>query len=173
MKGLTLNVIVALIIALVGVAVLLSLMSGALPNLARRAYCRAYLGVVSVLPSPPSGSPTIPAQCRILKVKEEIIRENNETAAREIAAYSLACWEEVDKFGIQEDRVCYKLTLKGNIEVNETAIREILREEGGCEIFPTCGVEELEWLVSNITLKGGDLVLIQYNKENDVIQIVA
>ena len=134
MKGLALEVVWGLIIAMVGVLVFLLLVTGTFKNAANWFYCDIYIKIINFF----SGSElaSIPDQCEgitpVLK-KEEVKDVDNKIFSRKLLAYVIACWKEVNLKGLYESHPCYELRLSGNVEnVSEENVTSILIKEDHC-----------------------------------------
>lgn len=182
-KGLAFSVLVAIIVAIAGVSLLLLTVTGVLPDVSRQAYCRAYTGVVSILPSPEEGEPRIPSYClfEAETESEKVSTTDSTIAARKLAASSIACWEKVKRFGIDRNYTCFELSFENGIpEVYEKNVTEIMEEEGGCRYLENskyvdkngnlkdsekCGSRNrIKWNVEGNVLKKQTLILIEYKQ---------
>ncbi|MFB6076016.1 MAG: hypothetical protein ABEK17_02630 [Candidatus Aenigmatarchaeota archaeon] len=181
-KGMALNIVVAIIIAIAGVSLLLLTMSGMLPDVSREAYCSAYTGIITVLPSPQEGGPRVPDYCLgDLKAKEKVFNTvDSEKTARSIAASTIACWEKVEKMGIRENHTCFDMSFPNGVpKVSEKDITKVMEEEGGCRYLQNqvyydsngqmgysenCGDKDrIQWNVQDQkSLHGQKKVLIEY-----------
>jgi len=174
MKGMALDTIGFIIIALFGVILLIMFTSGSLGDFARNAFCYFYQNVFSKNLE----------MCRYQEgIPEEVILkpESVEDLSRSIAAYSILCWEDATKSLRTKDTNCYNIrimTHPGN--VSEFNITNILETENGCSILQNsrivdeggneieysgvCGEEDrLKWDVYGNVISDQELILIKYS----------
>jgi len=135
MKGLALEVVWGIIIAMVGVLIFLLLITGTFKNAANWFYCDIYMKIINFFSG--SGLASIPEQCKGV-VKGESKREDvkdvdNKIFSRKLLAYIIACWNELEVKGLYESHPCYELRLSGNVEnVSEENVSSILVNEDHC-----------------------------------------
>jgi len=184
MKGISLDVIGMVIIALAGIVLLLMFVKTPLYNLARNAFCYFY-GLVSDEPTEwCEPKQTLPEPI-------DIYPETREELARELGAYSIMCWEEATKPFQKMDIVCYQLFLRKHPgKIFEFDVTELLEREGGCLVLQNslivnetgdvvvypgdCGVEDqLGWDVSGNVIENQSLILIKYDVDEKQIVIKA
>ena len=129
MKGIALETIAYVAIALVGVFLLIIFVSGPLNDFLRNSFCYFYQKVFSKNTEMCKPIETIPEQV-VIKTRD------SKELAREIAAYSILCWEKATKSLKTKDTNCYNLILDGgpfNPSITEAYLTdEILIGESGC-----------------------------------------
>ncbi|MEM5792908.1 MAG: hypothetical protein QXY45_00925 [Candidatus Aenigmatarchaeota archaeon] len=128
MKGMALETVGFVIIALVGVLLLILFISGSLSDLTKNVFCFFYEKV---------SSKNIETCEEIEKPMEQITisPKSSEDLARYIAAYSIICWENARKSIKTKDTNCFNLRLEGGSlspPVYEIDVTNILISEGGC-----------------------------------------
>jgi len=182
MKGLAINVVGIMIIALVGVAVLLMFISGSLSSMTNSAFCyfSKYIGIShsGICESKYSFSKTI-----------KLNVDSKEELARYLGAYSILCWKEATKPLKKKDIICYQIFLNKPVgKVSEFDITHILETEGGCDELQNsiiknetgaeieypgyCGdQDEICWNVSGNVIENQTLILIKYDTEQNQIVI--
>jgi hypothetical protein len=146
MKGLALEVVWGLIIAIVGVLVFLGLVTGTFKNMASWFYCSVYMKIIGFFGS--SDMASIPEQCKGTvkgESKEETIKEeDNKIVSRKLLAYIIACWDEASLKGLYESHPCYELKLSGNVEnVSEENVTSILINEDRCRSIENSDFNEI------------------------------
>ena len=176
MKGMALDTIGFMIIALVGVLVLILLVSGSFTDMGRNAFCYFYQKVLS------KNLDMCEPKENIAK-KIEIEPEDSEDLARYIAAYSILCWEEATKSLKTKDTTCYSLSIEGGPwtpPISEFYLTQnILVREGGCTelennlaknsdgtvgMFDECGdSDQMNWDVDGNVISDQKLILIKYD----------
>jgi hypothetical protein len=135
MKGLALEVVWGLLIAIVAVLVYLALVTGTFKNAGNWFYCDVYMKIIGFFGG--SDLASVPDQCKNLISSESksgvITPEDNKLFSRELLAYIIACWNEAEVKGLYETHPCYELKLSGNIEnVSEENVTYILIKEDRC-----------------------------------------
>lgn len=177
MKGLALNVIWGLIIAISGMLVFLFLVTGTFRSAANWFYCNVYWKVASFFREEVS----IPEVCkglrRVYAKLERIDETNNELFSRKLLAYIIACWKDAEMRGIYESHPCYELRLPGGVEnVSEEDVTRILLKEDRCtsiENFPVCGArDQIVWSVEGGLINDQRILLIEYNGEEQAVEVI-
>ncbi len=133
MKGLALNVVVALIIAVIGVFTFIMLITGNLQNAATTIYCNTYVKLVNLIPS--VEGPTTPELCvfRTSIKRQDLEGTDNKIVSRKLLAYIISCWKDIENLRIESDYPCYELRLSGRVEnVTEENVSRILIREDHC-----------------------------------------
>jgi len=179
MKGLALETIGFILIALFGVVMLLLFISGSLNDLTRNAFCYFYQNILSKSSNICKPKETVPEQITLRP-------ESEEDLARYIAAYSILCWKDATKSLKTKDTNCYDLFIEYPNDfdkVSESDVTKVLEEEGGCEVLENkrvidedghnvkysgnCGDENnLYWDVKKgrrWVIGGQNLILIKYD----------
>lgn len=133
MKGLALDVIWALIIAIAGVTLFLALVTGTLKNAANWIYCDIYLRIVGFFGT---GS-SIPESCKSnfdLAEKDKIVESDNKIVSRRLLAYIIKCWIDAEAKGLYKSHPCYEIELTSNVDnVLESNVTDILLNEDHCK----------------------------------------
>ena len=108
-------------------------------------------------------------------IPEQIIirPKSSEDLARNIAAYSILCWEKTVKSFKTKNTNCYNLLIEDSpegLEVDEILLTEILVNEGGCsrlennDIDENCGKsDQVNWEVDGNSITDQQLILIKYD----------
>lgn len=191
-KGIALDVIGFIIIALVGIMLLLIFISGPLSNLAKNMFCFFYQNVLhqssDMCLKEYSGKKLI--LCENLYPECDDVISSPDDLARHLAAYSVVCWKDVAWSRTTKDIICYNIILKTHPGiVTEFDITKMIENEIGCENlqnsvvvdvdgnlmnYPNCGVEDtIAWDVSNYVIDNQSLILIKYNTKTNQIVIKA
>ncbi len=174
-KGIALEMIAAMTLAFVGVAVLIAMFSSSFSGSFKGVYCSAYSKVLYILPH--SGPVPTPKGCGTSNEENQIIilaKDPNFVAVK-LAGYIMNCWEKYQGYGNVRE-VCYGLNIKG-LEgfVNESMINKKLIEQKLCpskiensQIDSgsgiTCGAKnQIRFLVEKI--KQGDFIVISFFNE--------
>ena len=131
MKGLALETIAYMFIAIVAILLIITLVSGKIGPAARSAYCTFIKGLKSILPLPAHLKTPLPAYCQEDTIDgvetHEIIANDPDRIARDIAAYALACWEKTGKVNMGQDILCYELLIRDIVgSVTETDVLLVL-----------------------------------------------
>ena len=151
MKGLALEIVVALIIATASLAIFLLLVTGNFQPFSRWLYCN----VIAKISTTFSGT-GLPQECMNLEVqaeKHEIEESNNLKFSRILLGYIIACWKKSDVLRPKSSFVCYELHLKNEVEdVVEANVSKVLNEEDFCTSIENsdygCGVyNQILWRV--------------------------
>lgn len=155
MKGLALNVIWSIVIAIASVLLFLGIITGTLKNAANWFYCDIYIKIMNFFSG--SGMASIPESCKSVvkgSVKTEVVNdEDNKIFSRKLLAYVIACWNEAEIKGLYESHPCYELRLLGNVEnVSEKNVSDILLNEDHCKSIENadygCGAkDQILWSV--------------------------
>ena len=176
MKGMTLETIGFVIIALFGIFMLILFISGSLDELIGNSFCYFYrkFGLGSSDMCKPKEN-----------IPEEVvlIPESGNDLARGIAAYSILCWKESTKSLKTKDTTCYRVIIENHPEnVSEFNVTNILENEGGCDILENsmivnesgdqigysgyCGENDnLVWEIYGNVIYDQKLILIKYSDE--------
>jgi len=183
MKGITIEVLGVIIVGLVGVVILLLFVQGPLASLLKGTFCYFYQNVLQQKSE----------FCKRPIDQPEFVTISADTAeelARNIAAYSIACWKEVSPT-IKKDVICYNLLLdKHPGMVTETLLTQIMEKEGGCYELENavvvsesgmqttysgnCGTyDQIVWDVSGNVILNQSIILIKYDLNSGKIVIKA
>lgn len=179
MKGLALETIIGLIIAIVGVMVFLILI-GYLKISSNWFYCNIYWKIKSFFLSKETGS--IPEVCKgysTASLKIERINEGDRKIfSRILLSYIIACWKESEIRGLYKSHPCYELHLLKEVDnVDEESVSEILLNEDHCSSIENsdfgCGEKnQIIWLVENNFIRNQKIILIEYNGDLDAILVI-
>ncbi|MCK4429387.1 MAG: hypothetical protein KAU95_03360 [Candidatus Aenigmarchaeota archaeon] len=181
MRGLAINIIGIMLIAITGVAILLMYISGPLSTTVNTAFCyfSNYLGI----------SPDFCENNQGLSKTVKFDRNSEEELARYISAYSILCWKEATKPLRKGDLICYQIFIDKPVGIiSEYNFTELMEAENGCDelqnsiIKDESGVEieysgycgdrdEIKWDVSGNVIENQTLILIKYNTEQNQIVI--
>ncbi len=183
MKGLSLEVIGILTIAIVSIMLLMLFVAGPLESVGKGAFCYFYKLV----------SDREVSYCKVesyVSPPEEICEDTVQDLAMIIAAKSILCWREAIKPTGAKDVICYTLLIKCKPGVvTEYDITQVLENGGGCGILSNsqivdasgnlipyvgCGDRDLiEWDVFGNVLENQEIVLIKHDITNQRIVIKA
>jgi len=177
MKGLALETIIAMIIALVGMIIFLSL-TGYFKTASNWFFCNVYIKIQSFF----SQKISIPQVCK-QNVKEEVriveVKEGNKREfSRILLSYIIACFKEAEVKGLYKDHACYELHLKTKVEdVDEKYLTEVLKEEDGCKSIENsdygCGEKnQILWNVENGVINTQSIILIRYVGKEDAVEVI-
>ncbi|MEM7827086.1 MAG: hypothetical protein QXQ40_02590 [Candidatus Aenigmatarchaeota archaeon] len=183
MKGIELEMMFVILIALVGISLLLLFVSGPLRDMGTSILCFFYQNVLhkptEFCEAKGNASETI-----------ELKPSTTEELARYIAVYSIKCWKNVE-FQKEKSILCSSIELKSNPgPVSEFDVTKIMEDEGGCPILENsiikdisgnemdypgkCGTKDrIGWEVSGNVLDKQSLILIKYDKSSNKIIIRA
>jgi len=169
----TLETVGFIIIALVGVILLITFISGSLDELVKNGFCYFYKKF---------GSES--NMCKQQPTCDVVIKpESSEELARFIAAYSILCFEKSTKSLKMKDTDCCTLEIKNHPgNVTEYNVTNILEREGGCNSLENskiiddngqemdypgnCGIsDELGWDIYGNIISDQELILIKYSDE--------
>jgi hypothetical protein len=136
MKGLELDIIFGIIIAIASVLLFLGLVTGSFKNAGNWIYCNIYMRVLNFF----SGSEnlSIPESCKgtlgTSATPVEINDTSNKIFSRKLLAYIISCWNDAEVKGLYESHPCYTVTTSGKVEnVSEANVTEILIKEDRCK----------------------------------------
>jgi len=135
MKGLALDVVWSIVIAMASVLLFLGIVTGTLKNAANWIYCDIFMKIINLF----SGSETasVPESCKDIVGSEAIIVKvldtDNEIFSRKLLSYIIVCWKEAEVKGLYESHPCYDLRLSGAVDdVSEKNVSDILIKEDRC-----------------------------------------
>jgi len=183
MKGMELETIFIILIALISISLLFIFVSGPLKDLGKNIFCFFYQNILQQKHEAcePSGT---------YGKSEKISPSTREELARYIAAYSIVCWKNA-KFEKGEYILCFSIELEKNPgEITEKDVTSIMENEGGCKILENsiikdingnevsydgnCGDEDqIDWNVYGNYIKDQKLITILYDKKENKIVINA
>ena len=174
MKGLALDTIGFIIIALVGISLLFMFISGFLGDFVRNAFCYFYQNVFSRNLEMCKQEGNVPEEITLRP-------ESKEDFSRSIAAYSILCWEDAVKSLRAKDTNCYNIKVMTHPgAVKEYDVTYILETENGCGILQNsriinesgeeveypgeCGEEDqIQWDVYGNVIDDQELILVKYD----------
>lgn len=174
-KGFEMNMIVAIIIALVGVGVFIMLVNGDLQKSATSIYCKTFIKA-STDPS----DPAIPEMCKNQKPEynvQEVKATDNKLFSRELLSYIIACFQKSDALKAKEKYTCFELSLKGGVQnVSEANVTEVLKKEDGCRSIENsdygCGVvDQISWNVEGGIINDQRILFIEYDPAQDIVRV--
>ncbi len=169
MKGLALETIAYFIIALVTIILLLTLIGTKLSPAIRNAYCSFVRGLRGLLPIPSYMKPPLPSYCtpESTSFKTEIIESNQAVpyVRDHLAAYIIACWETTGKLNVGQDKICYEVVLRNNLDVplTQADVSSVLTQEN----YNPENI--LTWKADTIQEKGS--IAISYNSTSKKIEV--
>lgn len=180
MKGLALNIVFGLIIALVGVVLLISLVTGNFQSAANWFYCNVYVNIGSFFSGQETAS--VPENCRQnidnnLKV-EEIREQDNQIFSRELLSYIIACWKDAEIKKLYETHPCYELYLMKDVNnVTEENVSSILVNEDHCKSIENsdygCGSKnQILWNIGGDVISNQKIILIRYDNSTEGIMVI-
>lgn len=181
MKGLELETIVGVIIALISVTLLIIFASGPLSDLGKGVYCFFYENILH----------ETRRECNTVGIIGEFIKINatiKDELARNIAAYSILCYNKAKFESKLKTIPCYTLEIEKEImeAVGEIDVAEIMKKENGCELLENsivkdnygveksfnCGNEDnLIWNVSGNVILNQKIILIMYDRSLNKVVI--
>lgn len=172
-KGMELNLIVSLILAIVAVGLFIMLVSGDLKSTTTSIYCNTFAKL--------SSGDSVPEICQgetITHTSGKIESNDSTTASREILSYIIACWEKSGSETITETYTCYELELPGDLpEIGEEEISEILSNEDRCKSIENsdydCGIlDQILWEVEGDTLTSQTILFIEYDPSVKAVRVL-
>ena len=179
MKGLAINIIFSLIIALVGVIVFISLVTGALQDAANWFYCDVYFKVTSFFLGQETAS--IPKSCvpsEAQPVVAEIKDQSNGMVSRELLSYIITCWKETEIKQLYKTHPCYELHLTAQVgDVTEQNVTDILINEDRCKSIENsdygCGSkDQILWEIDGSVIRDQKIILIKYDNSTDAVRVI-
>lgn len=136
MKGLELDIIFGIIIAMASVLLFLGLVTGTFKNAGNWLYCNIYMRILNFFSG--SESLSIPESCKGIFATSATPVEINDTSnkifSRKLLAYIISCWNDAEVKGLYESHPCYAVTTSDLVEnVSEANVTEILIKENRCK----------------------------------------
>ena len=176
-KGIGINVVVALVVALTGVLLFIGLITGTLQESLTMLYCGSYIRIAGLMPS--SENPSIPDVCVHGKPLEtfKIDESDNKKVSRILLSYIISCWNKVENLRLDKDYACYELVLTETVDnVNEGNVSSILIKEDHCSSIENsdygCGAkDQIVWSVAGGVINTQKVLLIYYDYTNDCIMV--
>lgn len=180
LKGLALNIIFSLVIALVAVILFISLVTGTLQNASKWFYCDVYFKIVSSFLGQETAS--IPKMCipteSTCPSPEEIRDQDNKIVSRELLAYIIKCWKDTEIKQIYKTHCCYELHLINEVDnVTEQNVSSILTNEDHCKSIENsdfdCGSKnQIIWNIDGNIITNQKIILIRYENSTDAVQVI-
>ena len=182
-KGLELELVGAMIIALVGIALLLMFVS----STTREAVSDGFCYLTQKIGMTPQGCTPL----GLGKQSEELDPKTPEALALEISGRSIRCWQESIKTVQKKEVPCAELYLNTHPgPLSETDFTRVMEEGGGCEILQNymvvdgmgnlveyggdCGdQEQIDWKVSGNVIDQQSFIRIVYDTTSNKIVIKA
>jgi hypothetical protein len=173
-KGFEMNLIVAMILALIGVSLFIAITNGGVRDAATSIYCKTF-----VKSSGGEGDISVPEIC---KGKSEfsanqIQSTDNKLFSRELLSYIISCWKKSDGPKVKEKYTCFELNLPGKVSnVTEADVSQILNKEDHCRSIENsdygCGVmDQISWNVESGTITSQTILFIEYDPSKDVVVV--
>lgn len=175
MKGLALETIIGLLIAMAGVLVFLSLV-GYFRFSSTKIYCDLYSKIATIF----SRQATLPQECerKISFVVEEINESDSVLFSRILLGYIISCWKKVDISEVKDSYPCYELHLLKEVNnVSEKNVTDILIREDGCISIENsdynCGErDQIIWEIKDGLINKQKVLLIEYDADKDAIRVI-
>jgi len=182
-KGLEIDIMGYLLIGIIGIIILLVFVSGPLTTLLRGTFCYFYTNVLQQKSE----------YCKVIQTGPEfqtISPNSQDELARNIAAYSIRCWQD-ERPIVKKQITCFNLNLQKHPgAVYEFNVTKIMEKEGGCSILENshiisengklvsysgnCGsADNIVWQVSENAITDQQLILIIYDAISDRIIVQA
>lgn len=186
MRGLALNAVVVMIIAIVSLALLLMFFTGPFTQMLTDTFCFFNNNVFAVMGvNVGKDVCSTEASCR----GERILLESSDKqyVKSQFAARTLLCWRQKQP-SCGNVSICYEMILKSPLQepLTEEEITQYLASEGACGVIENsrvygitppdkpydCGDEDLiVWRVPNVAIRDQSIVLITYDIANNRIVI--
>jgi hypothetical protein len=188
-----LDIIAYLIIAIVGIAILLILLSGPLSSLTKGVFCFFYQSMLHQQSSYCKPTTSNVKQVTVCSKAGEGCDEvaiSAEEVARIAASYTIACWQ-TERSTMTPVAQCYSIFFETHPgTVTETMMTQIMERENGCQVLENskvvdesgnlvsyignCGTNDnIVWEVSGNVLSSQTLVSIKYDRNVSKIVIRA
>jgi hypothetical protein len=133
-KGLALSIVIAMIVAFIGITVFIMFITTDMNSALNTIYCNTFVKIINFIPF--VETPGTPEVCHSEQppIKTGYISEtDNKIFSRILLGYIITCWNDVETLHVEGDRSCYELRISGEIEnVTEYNISEILNKENHC-----------------------------------------
>lgn len=164
MKGIALNTIAYILIAIVAISLLIGYVGLQLSPSLRKVYCNFLLGLNSFLPLPSALKPSLPDFCEISQVFQTVTIESGDVnyISRKIAEYSLACWSITAKIELETDKTCYEIVLK---RIDGKVMKDNVTYQ-----LPPDYRDIIDWKVGDIELPKS--IGIYYNATSKLIEVI-
>jgi hypothetical protein len=174
-KGMEMSLIVAMILALIGVSLFIVLINGDVRSAATSMYCKTFVKFSS-----DEKSPSIPDMCKEQKLYEvkTMNSTQNKLASRELLSYIIACFQKSDTLSVKEKYTCFEMHLPGKVEnVTEASVSEVLNKEDHCKSIENsdfgCGaLNQIDWAVVDGTISGQTILFIEYDPSSDLVRVI-
>jgi len=173
-KGFEMNLVVAMIIALIGVSLFIALTNNGVKDAATSIYCSTF-----AKSSGDIGETSVPEMCRgaseFTATKVQVT--DNKLFSRELLSYIISCWKKSDGLKINEKYTCFELQLPGNVaNVTEASVSDILNREDHCRSIENsdygCGIlDQISWNVEGGVIGSQTLLFIEYDPSRDIVMV--
>jgi len=177
-KGLEINLIWIVLLAVLSVVVLIGMTTQTFQPLAYRLYCDVYLKIVGIFSHLETSS--LPAYCKPNTGYEvqvvDINDQDNKIFSRNLLSYIISCWKETEIKENYKTHTCYELhPLKLVQDVTEESVTNILIKEDLCRSIENsdfgCGVmNQIIWNVDGSIINDQKIILIEY--ANETIRVI-
>lgn len=186
-KGITLEMVAGVILAVAGVGILIAMTSGMLGGTFKDIYCGSYQGITFLLSGGSESAPPPPEQCRPKSEScETVVLEDmdNKKVSLKILSLLIDCWDKYKGYG-NVSKCCGSFNIKDmNKTINESMINGILRNQRYCpqeiqnseiENPPSGGKKIVCGDKNQIKfeyekIKEGDYVIVRFEKEKMVVR---
>lgn len=181
MKGIALEIVVILSIAIASLILILSLM-GYFKGISNFIYCNFYFKIVKFFWREEITS--VPEVCKGKSDKEVEIVELKESdpkvISRILLAHIISCWRGAEIKGLTKDHPCYEIRLieKPTSSIREENVSEILIKEDKCKSIENvdfgCGEkDQILWRVGNREIFEQKTVFIRYSSKEEAVEVIA
>jgi hypothetical protein len=179
LKGLALNIIFSLVIALVAVILFISLVTGTLQNAAKWFYCDVYFKIVTSFLGQETAS--IPKMCMPTETPPTVVEikdQDNKIVSRELLAYIIECWKETEIKQLYKTHPCYELHLMKEVDsVTEQNVSSILINEDHCKSIENsdydCGSKnQILWDIDGNIIVNQKIILVKYDNSTDAVRVI-
>jgi hypothetical protein len=172
-KGIELDLVGTMLIAIVGIGILLAFVSGTVRESVNDGFCYLTQKIGMT-----------PVGCLVAGSTDGVIDINPKTTndlALNLATYSIKCWQETVKNDQKTNIICSELFLQNHPgKLTEEGFTKVMENGGGCQIIqnymvideygaPTeysgdCGdQDQIEWKISGNVIENQSLIMIKYD----------
>ncbi len=170
MKGLSLEVIWAVIIAIASVTVFLALVAGNIFNSGNWLYCNFYLKIINFFSG--RSLANIPDTCKY-QIQSggqlvEINDSDNTIVSRKLLALMISCWQEAEEKSLYSSHPCYEVRFDSVVDcVTEYNVSQILIKEDYCKSIEDanygCGkLNQIRWMQVGGVVYNQNTILVRY-----------
>jgi len=172
MKALAINIIFFLLIAIVGLILLISLVTGTFQSAVKWLYCDVYIKIITSFMGQETAS--IPKDCLTEPPIPtiEIQESDNKLFSRKLLSIVIACWKEAEVEQQYKTHACYELQLKKVVDnVTEENVSSILINEDRCKSIENsdygCGArDQILWDIYGSVINNQKIILVKYYHDN-------